>query len=231
MPEPVDLDARHRLGGHGARAHRRLMANCQLRPVHEPALSPTTASSSAGDRGSDVSSARHPGPGQRRRAGTRGPPRESRATWAPQREVSTASSQHHLVRGERECQARTNHRLSGWPAPVWRRGAKDWDNGTQPARPGVHVTATHTGPCPPPTDLTGAGDHMTGLTAEPIVPGSVRELAGVGDDHNALLPWTCRPRSTRRARRCREHRQDPDPRAASNGPTSTARCDPIGGSR
>ena len=53
--------------------------------------------------------------------------------------------------------------------------------------PGVHVTATHTGPCPPPTDLTGAGDHMTGLTAEPIVPGSVRELAGVGDDHNALL--------------------------------------------
>ena len=72
---------------------------------------------------------------------------------------------------------------------MWRRGAKDWDNGTQPARPGVHVTATHTGPCPPPTDLTGAGDYMTGLTAfaEPIVPGSVRELAGVGDDHNALL--------------------------------------------
>src|SRR6516162_11244670 len=189
MPEPVDLDAGQRLGGHGARARRRLMAHCQLKPVHEPALSPTTASSSASDRGSDVSSARHPGPGQRRRAGTRGPPRESRATWAPQREVSTASSQHHLVRGERECQARTNHRLSGWPAPVWRRGAKGLGHGTQPARPGVHVTATHTGPCPPPTDLTGAGDYMTGLTAfaEPIVPGSVRELAGVGDDHNALL--------------------------------------------
>jgi hypothetical protein len=31
MPEPADLDARHRLGGHGARAHRRLMAHCQLK--------------------------------------------------------------------------------------------------------------------------------------------------------------------------------------------------------
>jgi len=66
MPEPVDLDARHRLGGHGAKAHRRLIAHCQLKPVHEPAQSPTTASSSAGDRGSDVSSARHPAPGQHR---------------------------------------------------------------------------------------------------------------------------------------------------------------------
>ena len=48
-----------------------------------------------------------------------------------------------------------------------------------PARPGL----------PPFTDLTGADDYMTGLTAfaQPIVPGTVRELAGVGDDHNALL--------------------------------------------
>ena len=38
--------------------------------------------------------------------------------------VSTASSQNHLVKGERECQASTNHRLSGLPAPMWRRGAK-----------------------------------------------------------------------------------------------------------
>src|SRR5215471_11875139 len=41
MPEPVDLDARHRLGGHGARAHRRLMVHCQLNQVtslrpHQP---------------------------------------------------------------------------------------------------------------------------------------------------------------------------------------------------
>ena len=55
--------------------------------------------------------------------------------------------------------------------------------------PDVHVTATHTGPYPPPIDLTGADEYMKGLTAfaEPIVAGSVRELAGVGDDRNALL--------------------------------------------
>ena len=75
----------------------------------------------------------------------------------------------------------------GCPRPCGGVEQKGLGHGTQPARPGVHVTATHTGPCPPPTDLTGAGDHMTGLTAEPIVPGSVRELAGVGDDHKALL--------------------------------------------
>ena len=125
-------------------------------------------------------------------------------------------------------------RITGYQGCPRRCGGveqKDWDTARGLLAPGVRVAATHTGSYPPPTDLTGAGDHMTGLTAEPIVPGSVRELAGVGDDHNALLPWTCRPRSTRRARRCREHRQDPDPRAASNGPTSTARSDPIGGSR
>jgi hypothetical protein len=66
---------------------------------------------------------------------------------------------------------------------------KDWDTARSLLAPGVHVTATHTGPYPPPTDLTGADDYMTGLTAfaKPIVPGSVRELAGVGNDHNALL--------------------------------------------
>ena len=104
--------------------------------------------------------------------------------------VSTASSQNHLVKGERECQASTNHRLSGLPAPMWRRGAKR--TGTRHAAcsaPDVHVTATHTGPYPPPTDLTGADDYMKGLAAfaEPIVAGSVRELAGVGDDRNALI--------------------------------------------
>ena len=187
MPEPVDLDAGQRLGGHGARARRRLMAHCQLKPVHEPALSPTTASSSASDRGSDVSSARHPGPGQRRRAGIRGPPRESRATWAPQREVSTVSSQHHLVRGERECKARTNHRLSGWPAPVWRRGAKRTGHGTQSARPRRprHRHAHRTLPA----------------THRPDRPGGAGSTARI-----------------------------PIPRGP-NGPTSTARCDPIGGSR
>ena len=58
-------------------------------------------------------------------------------------------------------------------------GKRDWDTAHSLRTPGVHVTATRTGPYPPPTDLTGADDYMTGLTAfaEPIVPGSVRELA------------------------------------------------------
>jgi ketosteroid isomerase-like protein len=66
---------------------------------------------------------------------------------------------------------------------------KDWDTARSLVAPDVHVTAVHTGPYPPPTDLTGADDYMKGLTAfaEPIVAGSVRELAGVGDDRNALL--------------------------------------------
>ena len=66
---------------------------------------------------------------------------------------------------------------------------KDWDTARSLLAPDVHVTVTHTGPYPPPTDLTGADDYMKGLTAfaEPIVAGSVRELAGVGDDRNALL--------------------------------------------
>ena len=81
-------------------------------------------------------------------------------------------------------------RITGYQGCPRRCGGveqKDWDTARGLLAPGVHVTATHTGPCPPPTDLTGAGDHMTGLTAEPIVPGSVRELAGVGGDRNALL--------------------------------------------
>jgi hypothetical protein len=53
---------------------------------------------------------RHPGPGSavtletRARGG-------SCAIWTPQREVPSASSQNHLVKGENECQASTNHRL------------------------------------------------------------------------------------------------------------------------
>jgi ketosteroid isomerase-like protein len=66
---------------------------------------------------------------------------------------------------------------------------KDWDTARSLLATDVHVTATHTGPYPPATDLTGTDDYMKGLTAfaEPIVAGSVRELAGVGDDRNALL--------------------------------------------
>lgn len=46
-----------------------------------------------------------------------------------------------------------------------------------------------TDPALPDTDLTGADDYMKGLVAfaEPIVPDSVRELASVGDERNAML--------------------------------------------
>ena len=56
----------------------------------------------------------------------------------------------------------------------------------------VHVTATSTNPVLPRTDLTGADDYMTGLVAyaQPIVPGTVRVLASVGDERNALLLLT-----------------------------------------
>jgi hypothetical protein len=58
--------------------------------------------------------------------------------------------------------------------------------------PDVHVTATSTNPAMPHTDLTGADSYMEGLIAyaQPIVPGSVKELASTGDDHNALLLLT-----------------------------------------
>ena len=82
---------------------------------------------------------------------------------------------------------------------------KDWDTARSLLSPDVHVTAMHTGPYPPPTDLTGADDYMKGLAAfaEPIVAGSVRELAGVGDDRNALITLDLQAASTRLARRCR----------------------------
>jgi ketosteroid isomerase-like protein len=70
---------------------------------------------------------------------------------------------------------------------AWR--TKDWDKARSMLAPDVHVVAMTTDPAVPHTDLTGADAYMKGLTefAEPIVPDSVRELASVGDEHNALL--------------------------------------------
>lgn len=58
--------------------------------------------------------------------------------------------------------------------------------------PDAHVTAITTMPFPPPTDLTGADDYMTGLIqfAQAVVPGSARILASTGDDRNALIMLT-----------------------------------------
>jgi SnoaL-like domain len=70
---------------------------------------------------------------------------------------------------------------------AWR--VKDWDRARSMLAPDVHVVAMTTDPAAPAADLTGVDDYMKGLVAfaEPIVPDSVRELAGVGDERNALL--------------------------------------------
>jgi SnoaL-like domain len=68
----------------------------------------------------------------------------------------------------------------------------DFDTARNGLAPDVRVTATTTQPTPPATDLTGAEDYMVGLTqfAKAVVPGSLRILASVGDEHNALLMLT-----------------------------------------
>ena len=78
-------------------------------------------------------------------------------------------------------------RLARAHVAAW--STKDWDHARSMLASDVHVTATSTNPALPHTDLTGADEYMKGLVefAEPIVPGSVRELAGFGDDRNALL--------------------------------------------
>jgi hypothetical protein len=55
--------------------------------------------------------------------------------------------------------------------------------------PDVHVTAVTTLPGAPLTDLTGMDDYMQGLIyfAQTLKPGSVRVLASLGDERNALL--------------------------------------------
>jgi SnoaL-like protein len=68
----------------------------------------------------------------------------------------------------------------------------DFDAARSGLAPGVRVTSTTTQPMPPATDLTGADDYMIGLTqfAQAVAPGSLRILASVGDEHNALLMLT-----------------------------------------
>jgi hypothetical protein len=67
--------------------------------------------------------------------------------------------------------------------------SKDFETARSLLAPDVHVIAMTTNPAFPATDLTGPDDYMKGLIAyaEPVVSGSVRELAATGDDDNALL--------------------------------------------
>ena len=66
---------------------------------------------------------------------------------------------------------------------------KDYDTTRSMLVPDVHVIAMTTNPALPQTDLTGADAYMEGLIAfaDPIVPGSVHQLASAGDEHSALL--------------------------------------------
>jgi len=68
----------------------------------------------------------------------------------------------------------------------------DFDTARKGLAPDVKVTATTTLPIMPATDLTGADDYMIGLTqfAQEVVPGSLRVIASIGDERNALLMLT-----------------------------------------
>jgi len=66
---------------------------------------------------------------------------------------------------------------------------KDFDTARSLLAPDIRVVVITTDPALPVTDLTGVDSYMQGLLAyaEPIVPGSVHELTGVGDEQHALL--------------------------------------------
>ena len=54
---------------------------------------------------------------------------------------------------------------------------------------GVHVTVTTTMPGAPAVDTVGVDDYMVGLEffVNACTPGSLKEIAAIGDDRNALL--------------------------------------------
>ena len=54
---------------------------------------------------------------------------------------------------------------------------------------GVHVTVTTTMPGAPAVDTIGVDDYMAGLEffVNACTPGSLKEIAAIGDDRNALL--------------------------------------------
>ena len=67
--------------------------------------------------------------------------------------------------------------------------SRNYDKARSMLAADVHITATSTFAAMQATDLTGPDAYMEGLVAfaDPIVPGSVRELGAVGDEHNALI--------------------------------------------
>lgn len=68
----------------------------------------------------------------------------------------------------------------------------NWDKARNSLATDVRVTATTTQPIMAPTNLTGVDNYMDGLKkfAQAVVPGSLRVIASVGDERNALLMLT-----------------------------------------
>lgn len=68
----------------------------------------------------------------------------------------------------------------------------DFDTARSSLAEDVKVTAMTTNPTLPNTDLSGIDDYMRGLAvfAQGVVPGSLRMVASMGDDRNALLMLT-----------------------------------------
>ena len=55
--------------------------------------------------------------------------------------------------------------------------------------PDIHVVVTTTQPMIPETGTIGVDKYVDGLKnfAEPVEPGSLREIGSVGDERNALM--------------------------------------------
>ena len=159
MPEPVDLDARHRLGGHGARAHRRLMAHCQLRPVHEPrfhqpprqaapaiaaAMSPRLGTRARGSAAAPGHAGRRANPGR---------PGLHNAKYPPSATNITSSGENANARPGRITGSQ------GGPRPCGGVEQKDWDTArsllapasTSPPRTPVPTRHPPTSPAPTTT--------------------------------------------------------------------------------
>src|SRR6516162_7831981 len=95
------------------------------------------------------------------RAGAAPPRWDTRATANPARPGSTTRSIHRQPTSPRQGKTRMPSQDESPALKVARAyveawGKKDWDTAHSLLAPGVHVTATRTGPYPPPTDLTGA---------------------------------------------------------------------------
>ncbi len=65
----------------------------------------------------------------------------------------------------------------------------DWDTSRDALTSDVKVSVTTTGPFPPPVNTVGVDDYMVGLQsfAGAVIPGSMKEIAAIGDDVNAIV--------------------------------------------